>query len=153
MPEGEVTIRPATPGDLPGLVNLEQACFAIPWSEDSLRHDLTANPAAHYLVAVHDDGQTAGYAAFWQVLDEGQITNVAVMPEKRRNGIARRLMEQLIGLAAGLGVHSLTLEVRASNLPALQLYSSCGFVRAGLRRGYYQDNGEDAIIMLKLIGQ
>lgn len=145
-------VRSAVPADLPGLVSLEQACFAIPWSEESLRYDLCDHPAAHYFVADAPDGSLAGYAAFWQALDEAQITNVAVAPAWRRRGLGRLLLQALIGKASELALETLFLEVRSSNRPAIALYESAGFKSVGLRRAYYSDNGEDAIIMLKNIG-
>jgi [ribosomal protein S18]-alanine N-acetyltransferase len=145
-------IRRGTPADLAGLVSLEQACFAIPWSEDSLRRDLEENPAARYLVAALPDGSLAGYAACWVVLDEAQITNISVLPAFRRQGLGRQLLQSLVRLAENDDLHLLTLEVRSSNTPARHLYEGCGFQAAGLRRHYYSDNGEDAIIMLKKIG-
>lgn len=141
------------PADLPELVELEKSCFAIPWSEEALRRDLLDNPAACYLAAVAPDGRLAGYAACWQVLDEGQITNLAVAPAWRRLGLGRRLMLELIGRAEQMRICRLFLEVRQGNAPARHLYESLGFEPIGLRRGYYADNGESAITMLKIIGQ
>lgn len=152
MADPPVRIRSAVPSDLPGLVSLEQACFAIPWSEESLRQELTANPAARCIVAQSPDGFLAGYAAMWSVLDEGQITNIAVDPAWRRLGIGRDLLQALIHLAEKEGLASLFLEVRLGNTAARRLYESSGFTEVGLRRAYYADNSEDAIIMLKNIG-
>ena len=149
MTETGWQIRRAVLADLPGLAALELACFAIPWSEDSLRHDLEDNPAARYLVADRPGGGLGGYAACWAVMDEGQVTNISVMPEFRRHGLGRLLLEELIRLAANENLHQLVLEVRTGNIAARRLYESCGFQSVGLRRGYYEDNGEDAIIMLK----
>lgn len=151
MSEPAVRIRTAVPSDLPGLVSLEQTCFALPWSEESLRRELTGNPAARCLVAQAADGFLAGYAALWAVLDEGQITNIAVAPAWRRQGVGRTLLQALIGLAEKEGLTSLFLEVRPGNEAARHLYESAGFAQVGLRKGYYADNGEDAIIMLKKI--
>lgn len=153
MTEPSCRIRPASLDDLPGLVSLEQACFAVPWSEESLRFDLSGHPEAHYLVASAPDGSLAGYAAYWAAPDEAQITNVAVAPAWRRRGVGRLLLDALISLAADNGLQSLFLEVRTGNQAAIALYQSAGFQAVGIRRGYYQDNGEDAIIMLKNIAQ
>ena len=146
-------IRAASLDDLAGLVNLEQACFAVPWSEESLRFDLSGHPEARYLVASAPDNSLAGYAAYWAALDEAQITNIAVAPDWRRRGVGRMLLEALISLAVDDGLQRLFLEVRQSNLAAIALYQSAGFQAIGIRRGYYQDNDEDAIIMLKNIAQ
>lgn len=151
MAEPCCLVRRAVLSDLPALVSLENTCFAIPWSEESLRRDLAENPAARYLAAVAPDGSLAGYAAFWSVLDEGQITNIAVAPAWRRRGLGRMLLEAVVRQAQAEGLRLLFLEVRPSNLAARRLYESAGFQPAGRRRGYYADNGEDAIIMLKNI--
>ncbi len=149
MPEAGWQIRPAVLADLKGLVSLEQACFAIPWSEGSLRHDLEENPAARVFVAEAPDGTLMGYAAYWQVLDEAQINNIAVAPAWRRQGLGRALLQALISRALQDDLKQLYLEVRSGNNPAIALYESAGFEPVAVRRGYYGDNGEDAIIMLK----
>lgn len=148
-----IVIRQAIPSDLPGLIAIEEACFSIPWQEASLRHDLENNPAARLLVAVSQDQQLLGYAAYWAVFDEAQINNIAVLPSCRRQGIGRMLLENLTGLAGAENLHQMILEVRAGNLAAVSLYESCGFRSIGRRQGYYADNGENAIIMLKIIGE
>ncbi len=144
-----VGIRPATVDDVPALAAIEQQCFAIPWSAAALLSDLRDNPLARFWVAVRPDGAIAGYASCWQVFDQGQINNIAVRPADRRQGIARLLLATLIDWARSAGLAALDLEVRVSNQAARQLYQAAGFGEAGLRRGYYADNGEDAIIMLK----
>ena len=153
MPEGKrrIWIRPAVPADLPELVRLEQACFARPWSEASLRYDLEQHPEARYLAACDADGRVIGYAAYWITLDEAMITNIAVAVDWRRQGVGRQLLEAMIGQAAADQLRVLTLEVRPSNEAARSLYEAAGFRTIGLRRGYYEDNGEDAIIMQKNI--
>jgi len=153
MNSRHIVIRKAIPADLPGLMAIEQACFSIPWQEASLRHDLESNPASRLLVAVAQDHQLLGYAAYWAVFDEAQINNIAVLPSHRRQGIGRLLLENLVGLAFAEELHQMILEVRAGNLAAIRLYESYGFQPIGLRRGYYSDNGEDAIIMLKIISE
>ena len=126
-------IRRADLSDLPGLVSLELACFAIPWSEESLHHDLENNPSARYLVAARPGGALGGYAACWVVMDEGQITNISVMPEFRRHGLGRQLLEGLIRMACHENLQQLVLEVRTGNTAARRLYESCGFQSVGLR--------------------
>lgn len=143
------SIRLARPSDLAELVRLEQTCFSLPWSEDSLRRELTANPSARIWVAETPASRLAGYAALWVVLEEGQINNIAVDPAWRRQGIGRLLLQTMSEAARKEGLTVLFLEVRTGNLPARRLYESLGFRAVGLRKGYYPDNGEDAIIMLK----
>jgi ribosomal-protein-alanine N-acetyltransferase len=148
-----VVIRKAVPPDLPGLIAIVTACFSIPWQDASLRHDLENNPAARMLVAVAQDQQLLGYAAYWAVFDEAQVNNIAVLPACRRQGIGRLLLAGLIDWAVKDRLRQMVLEVRSSNQAAIRLYDSCGFQSVGFRRGYYADNGEDAIIMLKNISE
>lgn len=140
-------IRFAEEKDLPQLAEIEKACFHTPWSEESLRQDLTGNPLAVYIAAEEDDGRLIGYMSFWQILDEGHINNVAVLPEFRRRGIGSDILDFMTRISAGRGINSHTLEVRASNDGAIRLYEKHGFKKAGVRAGYYEDNGEDALIM------
>ncbi len=93
------------------------------------------------------EGRLAGYILAWLVGESGHIGNLATVPEERRRGVARRLLEDLLGRAGALRLRSLTLEVRVSNFAAQALYRAQGFRLAGLRRGYYRDTGEDALIM------
>jgi [ribosomal protein S18]-alanine N-acetyltransferase len=146
-----IEIRPARPDDLAALVRLERQCFAAPWSEESLRFDLMDHPEARYLVACNPEGSVVGYAAYWRTLDEAMITNVAVAPDWRGRGVGRRLLDALVRQAVDEKLSGLTLEVRPSNQPARRLYEAAGFTAIGLRKGYYADNGEDAIIMQKIM--
>ena len=95
------------------------------------------------------DGVLCGYVGIWKIVDEGHITNVAVSPDYRRRHIARAMLEALIARCGQNGITSYTLEVRVGNEPAIKLYEGLGFTAAGLRKGYYEDNGEDALIMWK----
>lgn len=142
----ELIIRPAQPEDTDGIAELEKICFSTPWSADSISKELNSNPLAHYIVA-ELDGRIAGYAGMWQILDEGHITNVAVRPELRGNHIASTIIAVMIELGAHLGIIRYTLEVRSSNEAAKALYRNFDFKESGLRKGYYEDNGEDAVIM------
>ena len=103
-------------------------------------------PDAYYLAA-EIDGLVAGYAGLWRILDEGHITNVAVRPECRRQGIGARIIGTLLAQTRQLGIRHHTLEVRESNLPALALYEGFGFTSAGIRPGYYSSGHENAVIM------
>jgi [ribosomal protein S18]-alanine N-acetyltransferase len=151
MTGSQIVIREAVPGDLPELMFIEQACFTCPWSEESIRNDLERHHEAFYVVACQPGGAIIGYAAFWRSLDEAMITNIAVAPEWRGQGAGRKLLEALITQASQEKLNSMVLEVRKSNLVAGKLYRSAGFNPVGLRRGYYPDNQEDAIIMQKII--
>ncbi|MDW7659102.1 MAG: ribosomal protein S18-alanine N-acetyltransferase [Bacillota bacterium] len=153
MADGPVYIRPAGVHDLASLVELEQTCSGMPWHGNSLLQDLINNKAAHYWVAVDPAGMIVGYISCWVVLDEAEITNLAVLPKCRRLGIARKLLHHLIGRLQMLGVVKIFLDVRETNKAAIALYSRSGFLPAGNRPAYYADTGETAIIMSQLIGE
>lgn len=142
----ELVIRPAEPKDVGDIAEMEQICFATPWSADAIAQELTSNHRAHYIVA-EIEGRVVGYAGMWQILDEGHVTNVAVRPEYRGNHIASTIIAVMLEIGEGIGIARYTLEVRSSNEPAKALYRNFGFKEAGLRKGYYEDNGEDAVIM------
>lgn len=139
-------IRAAAPADAQQMAALDKICFTVPWSLESFEQELTVNDKAIYIVA-ELDGQLAGYAGMWQILDEGHITNVAVSPEHRRQGIAAAVLTELIAEGSRRGIRAFTLEVRASNVAAQELYRGFGFQTAGIRPGYYEDNKEAALIM------
>ena len=129
------------------IAELERLCFSDPWSENSIRYELT-NPLSCWLVAV-EDGRVAGYVGSQSVLDEADMMNIAVHPDFRRRGVAQSLVE---GLVAGLkekNIRCLTLEVRASNDPAISLYQKLGFAQVGRRPNYYRNPKEDALILRK----
>ena len=145
-------IRKAEPGDVNALAELDQRCFASPWSRQSFEEEVVKNPLALYLVAEGDHGELLGYAGVWMIAGEGHITNVAASPEHRRCGIARGILTQLFEICETRhGIEAFTLEVRPSNAPALALYQSFGFEAAGRRKGYYEDNVEDALIMWRQV--
>ena len=139
-------IRQANENDVKLIAGLENKCFSTPWSEQSFFEEITTNDIARYAVAAAGE-QIIGYAGIWLVTDEGHITNVAVHPDFRRRGIARALVSSLIETSLNEGVDKFTLEVRASNKEAISLYKSLDFFECGIRREYYDDDGEDALIM------
>ena len=128
------------------VAELENICFSRPYSEDMLKDELN-DPNTLYLVEVLPSGQVRGYAGLKFILDEGHITNVAVAPEYRRQGIGDALLERLIELSGSLGLKSLMLEVRVSNAGARAMYEKHGFETVGMRPGYYFDPEEDAVLM------
>ena len=139
-------IRDARDEDLGALVELEQACFSLPWTREQLAGELP--DARHeFLVAEDNDGRVIGYIGMMTVLDEGYISNVAVAPAARRCGIGRALVKEMLARAAKRELSFVTLEVRAGNESAIALYASEGFVPVGLRRGYYERPKEDALLM------
>jgi len=141
-----VVIEEMTVDDIPAVQLVENASFPVPWPANAFRHELTQNRNAHYIVAKEGE-QIVGYAGLWLSLDEAHITTFAVLPDYRRRKIGERMLIDLFARAERLGAEWLTLEVRASNLPAQKLYEKYGFRPAGIRRRYYSDNNEDAIIM------
>ena len=142
----DLIIRRGEQKDILAIEELEKQCFATPWSYESLKYDIVENNRALYLVA-EIEGEIVGYVGIWKIVDEGHITNVAVSPAHRRKHIASALLETLFRVTERAGVVQHTLEVRAGNEGAIKLYEGFGFKEAGLRKGYYEDNGEDAIIM------
>ena len=143
----EVIIRRMRKEDLDAVTAIEEATFAIPWSRESFRQELERNVAARYLVA-EVEGKVIGYAGAWIILDESHITNIAVEEAYRGQGIGRQLTEALIQYLSNLGACDATLEVRVSNIRAQNLYKSLGFVSVGKRKRYYEDNQEDAFLMV-----
>lgn len=132
------------------IAQLERACFSAPWSEELLAQALY-NENASYVVAQGEDGSVLGYAGLQVVLDEGYIDNVAVRPDCRRQGIASALLGAFARFAQA-HLAFLTLEVRASNAPAIALYEAHGFVQEGVRKHYYTNPREDAVIMTRRFG-
>ena len=139
-------IIPMTSAHLDQVAEIEQICFSDPWSRRMLSEHLE-NECAATLVALGDDGTILGYAGLLVVLDEGYITNVAVRPEYRRQGIAGELLSVFRRFAEGNRMAFLTLEVRDSNASARALYAKYGFREVGVRKNYYDHPKEDAIIM------
>lgn len=128
------------------LAKLDKKCFTIPWSQKSFENE-AENEFASYIVA-KDNQKCIGYCGFWRTYDEGDITNVAVSPSYRRQGIGAMLVSQMIKRAIQMNLKSMSLEVRKSNLAAQKLYEKFGFEVIGERKRYYSDNNEDALIML-----
>lgn len=144
----EYAIRRMTVEDVDGVHAIEAATFATPWSRQSFYEEMTRNACARYLVAVLPDGEIIGFAGVWVVIDEGHITNIAVRKDYRGQGIGQALTAALIQYAANLGVVYMTLEVRRSNTVAQHVYLRNGFIQVGVRKKYYEDNGEDALFMV-----
>jgi ribosomal-protein-alanine N-acetyltransferase len=132
------------------VMQIETVSFAIPWTKRDFERELRDNPHAIYFVA-QENGETIGYAGMWHVVNEGHITNVAVKPEKRRQGVGDRLLDALEAAAVERHMMGLTLEVRIFNTTAQKLYAKHGFRMEGFRKNYYADTGEDAIIMWKYL--
>lgn len=140
-----VICRRMTLDDVPAVHAIELKTFHTPWSYQSFVDEMTTNKCARYIVA-EADGQVVGYAGAWLVLEEGHITNIAVDEPFRGRGIGLMVTRALMQYAANMGVQYMTLEVRRSNLPAQRLYQKLGFLELGVRKRYYEDNGEDAYL-------
>jgi [ribosomal protein S18]-alanine N-acetyltransferase len=139
-----------TPADLDEIMVIERGAFRYPWSSRFFLQELQVHCARSVLAEI--DGKILGYVLFWCLPGEIDIHNIAVHTAYRRRGIARSLLQQVIADARGRCLTRVTLEVRRSNIAAQKLYESLGFVTTGLRRGYYSDDGEDALAMaLELI--
>jgi ribosomal-protein-alanine N-acetyltransferase len=131
--------------DINEVLDISSLSFSVSWSKNSYIQELT-NPVARYLVAKIDN-KVIGFIGTWIVLDESHITNIAVHPNHRKQGIASKLVEELLYYCKTQGCISYTLEVRSSNKAAKSLYEKYNFKQDGVRKGYYEDNKEDAIIM------
>lgn len=138
-------LTPMTIEHIPQVAALERACFSRPWSEESLQGELW-NDSAVIIVAEGEDGTVLGYAGLQTVLDEGYINNVAVDEKFRRQGVADELIAAFVRFGQAK-LAFLTLEVRASNAPAIALYAKHGFVEVGRRKNYYEAPREDAVLM------
>jgi ribosomal-protein-alanine N-acetyltransferase len=132
--------------DIETICEIEREAFPTPWTSSAFHNELTNNHFAHYLV-MELNGEIAGYAGMWLIMDEAHITNIALRTHFRGKKLGERLLVQMQSAAVFLGAERMTLEVRVSNVVAQRLYAKLGFIPAGLRKGYYTDNGEDAIIM------
>ena len=131
--------------DLDAVAELEQLSFSIPWSYENLEQGLS-NGLDQYLVW-EENGMAAGYINFRILAGEGEIERVAVHPLLRGRGFGRKWMEAMVEYASGQGVRDITLDVRVNNQTAINLYESCGFVKEAIRKDYYREPTEDAIIM------
>jgi ribosomal-protein-alanine N-acetyltransferase len=142
-----VRIEPMSLQDLPRVREIEAGSFAVPWPRDAYRAEIQDNKVADYIVARDDDGAVVGFAGMWVIFDEAHVTTIAVDRRHRGMRIGSRLMLALIDRALRRGARWMTLEVRPSNSVALRMYRTLGFRDVALRKRYYSDNGEDAVVM------
>lgn len=145
-PAAEVVLAPMRRRHLRGVLRIEEQCYPRPWSLALFVSELALGDQRTYLVA-KVRGRVAGYGGVMYVLPDAHVTTVAVDPARRRLAIGTRLLLALARAAVAKGSTALTLEVRASNSAAQDLYRRFGFAPAGVRKGYYADTGEDAIVM------
>lgn len=138
-------IRSMRIDDVSGVYEVERSSFEFPWTKPMLEEEVN-NSNAHYMV-IEVSGTIIGYGGFWKIIDEAHITNVAIHPDYRGKGYGKTIVSALIQHAKDFNIIAMSLEVRVSNEIATTLYKGFGFVSAGVRKNYYQDNNEDAYIM------
>lgn len=141
-----ITFRNMTIDDLDEVMDVEVNSFMIPWSREAFFNELTKNQFAQYLI-VEVDQRVVGYCGVWIIIDEAHITNIALLPEYRGMKLGEALMAKVMELAREMGAMRVTLEVRVSNERAQNLYRKFGFEEGAIRKQYYTDNMEDALVM------
>lgn len=141
-----VQFRLMTVEDIDQIYKIEISSFTIPWSKEAFFNEMTTNQYAKYVVMELGD-TIIGYCGLWIIFDEGHITNIAVLPEYRGRKLGDALLKQVIEFSRSQGVKTLSLEVRLSNEVAQNLYRKYGFKAGGIRKNYYVDNHEDALVM------
>lgn len=127
------------------VLEIENASFSLPWTRGMLEDEFSKEIATY--LGIVDNDRVIAYAGFWTIFDEAHITNIAVSSGYRRQGFAKALIKEMKNLCKKNGITKMTLEVRKSNAPAIALYEKAGFEGVGFRKGYYEDNKEDALIM------
>lgn len=147
MAKSVIKIEPMTRENLDDIIRVEEKAYGEHhWSKESFFNELN-NELARYFCAFDETGNLTGYCGCWQILEEAHVTNVAVSPDYRRRHIGEALLTAILKSCYNAKIKYLTLEVRVSNEPAIKLYEKYGFKSLGVRKGYYQDNNEDALIM------
>jgi ribosomal-protein-alanine N-acetyltransferase len=147
-----VVLRPARAEDVARIAQIERASFSDPWSPRSFGELLVHDGVFFRVLADASSDEPVGYVVAWFVVDEAEIANVAIAPERRGEGLGGRLLDETLSAARLAGVTDAFLEVRTSNTAARRLYASRGFVEVGRRRGYYTRPPEDALVMRAELG-
>ena len=133
--------------DIDAIARVENACFSTPWSIDAIKHEICENKLADFMIACDEENNIVGYIGIWTLLDECQINKIAVIPEKRKIGIGKAILNHVLEFTRDIGVKNWYLEVRESNKAAQALYRSAGFSSVGTRKNYYINPVEDAVLM------
>ena len=133
--------------DIDAIARVENACFSTPWSIDAIKHEICENKLANFMIACDEENNIVGYIGIWTLLDECQINKIAVIPEKRKIGIGKAILNHVLEFTRDIGVKNWYLEVRESNTAAQALYRSAGFSSVGTRKNYYINPIEDAVLM------
>lgn len=143
----KIKIQPMQKSEVEEVLKIEERAYGDHhWSKDSFYGELS-NELAHYYSAYDDKGVLVGYAGYWGIIDESHITTIAIKPEFKRKKIGEALLNKILEECYKNKIKYITLEVRKSNIPAINLYEKYGFKSLGTRKGYYQNNNEDALIM------
>ncbi|TDQ35219.1 ribosomal protein S18-alanine N-acetyltransferase [Aureibacillus halotolerans] len=142
-----VTFRQMTLEDIDQVLHVEKHSFATPWRRQAFVQELSQNPYAHYVAAVHNETEVVGYCGVWIILDEAHVTNIALLPRYRGKKLGEALLHCALETVKAKGGKTVSLEVRLSNKVAQNLYTKFGFKKGGIRKGYYTDNNEDAMVM------
>lgn len=143
---GVAKVRKMTIDDIDSVFEIELSSFTVPWTKEAFENELNQNQFSHYIVLEYD-GKVVGYMGMWMIVDEVHITNIAVLPDYRGYGFGKQLLQTAKEYALEKEARTMTLEVRMSNEVAQNLYKSLGFQFGGIRKKYYTDNLEDAIVM------
>ncbi|MBN2084346.1 MAG: ribosomal protein S18-alanine N-acetyltransferase [Anaerolineales bacterium] len=145
---GEFFVRQMQPEDITAVMEIDRDSFPNPWPENTYRYELQKNPASHLsVIQTRERPRVVGVVGYWLIVDEAHISTFAVHPEWRNRGVGKVLLAAMLRQAAALGAVSAMLEVRAGNAAAQALYAEFGFRPVGIRKGYYKNNGEDAVLM------
>lgn len=144
--DGDVRFRYMTVDDIQAVLKVEHASFSLPWTEAAFYNEIISNRFATYILAELAE-EVIGYCGVWVIIDEAHITNVALLPEYRGRKIGESLMRTGMSYARMRGARKMSLEVRVSNEPAQKMYRKLGFKPGGIRKNYYSDNHEDALVM------
>ena len=140
-------IRTAEKKDIEDIARIENSCFSVPWSLDAIEQEICENKLAKFFIACDGEDNVVGFIGIWTLIDECQINKVAVLPEKRKLGIGKAILNHVLKLTREQGIKSWYLEVSESNIAAQALYESAGFSGVGIRKKYYIDPVEDAVLM------
>jgi ribosomal-protein-alanine N-acetyltransferase len=147
--DANLIVREADARDAAQIAAIEGECIPDPWSKEAIKHDMNENAHSHYIVA-EVNGEVAGFIGMWIIDYEAEINNVAVLPDYRGFGVGSLMLKTVLDAADKNGVKMISLEVRSGNYNAMAMYEKAGFVKVNVRREYYRDNGEDAIIMRRI---
>jgi ribosomal-protein-alanine N-acetyltransferase len=146
----QLVIEPMRESDVPTVQEIERRIFSTPWPRNAYYRELSSRSSAHYVVLRNesdDGGEILGYGGMWRMYDEAHVTTIGVRHDLQHRGYGRVLFAGLVQAAYDMGAKWVTLEVRTSNDAAMRMYEGFGFKVIGRRKGYYTDNGEDAIVM------